>query len=140
MARLLGTNTQEVQSNRLAIAEQAAREMGCVVLLKGAPTIIASPAGERWLNPTGTPGMATGGTGDVLTGLIVGLLAQGLGPLDAAISGAFLHGCAGKRAARRLGEAGMLAGDVLAAIPHVLHTVYGRTERTRENRTREGAR
>jgi NAD(P)H-hydrate epimerase len=128
MSRLLGTSTAEIQSNRRAAAERAARSFGCVVLLKGAATVIAAPDGRVWINPTGSAGMASGGMGDVLTGVIAGLLAQGLQPLDAAICGAFIHGRAGEYAARRLGEAGMLAGDVLRAIPRVLREISHRRE------------
>jgi ADP-dependent NAD(P)H-hydrate dehydratase / NAD(P)H-hydrate epimerase len=120
MARLWGTNTQEVQSNRLETAERAAGQWGCVVVFKGAPTVIAAPDGALWLNPTGTPGMASGGTGDVLTGLITGLLAQGLAPMDAAIAAVYVHGAAGEQAADRLGAAGMLASDLLREVPGVL--------------------
>jgi NAD(P)H-hydrate epimerase len=124
MARLRGTKTEEVTSNRLSIAGRSAKEWGCVVVLKGAPTVIAAPDGSLWLNPTGTPGMASGGTGDVLTGMTTGLLAQGLSPLDAAIAAAFVHGMAGERAAERLGEAGMLASDLLGEVPVVLRDLY----------------
>jgi NAD(P)H-hydrate epimerase len=138
MARLLGTNTGAVQSNRVAIAERAARELGCVVVLKGAPTVIAGANGELWINPTGSPGMASGGTGDVLTGLLAGLLAQGLRPLDAALCAVYAHGLAGERAARRLGTAGMLAGDLLRAAPRVLRDLYRERRASATRRDRNG--
>jgi hydroxyethylthiazole kinase-like uncharacterized protein yjeF len=120
MARLLGTNSQEVQSNRLATAERAARELGCVVVLKGAGSIVAAPDGRLWIGPAGTAALATGGTGDVLTGVIAGLLAQGVAPLDAAIAGVYVHGHAGERLAESVGDAGTLAGDLLPLLPHVI--------------------
>ena len=81
-------------------------------MLKGAYTAVAAPTGELYFNSTGNPGMATGGTGDVLTGVILALLAQGLSPLAAARLGAFVHGCAGDLARSKHGERGMTAGDV----------------------------
>lgn len=94
LGRLLGISSQEVQADRLAAARRGAAETGAVVVLKGHRTLIASEAGV-WINPTGNPGMATGGAGDVLTGLLAALLAQGLDPLDAARLGVYLHGLAG---------------------------------------------
>ena len=86
---------------------------GVVVVLKGAHTGIASPDGDYWFNMTGNPGMATGGSGDVLTGVITGLLAQGMSPLDAALAGVYLHGLAGDLAAETLGEEALIAGDMV---------------------------
>ncbi|MEL6652701.1 MAG: ADP/ATP-dependent (S)-NAD(P)H-hydrate dehydratase, partial [Bacteroidota bacterium] len=83
------------------------------ILLKGRYSIIASPEGKTYVNPTGNAGMATAGSGDVLTGLIAGKLAQGYSPDHAAILGAYLHGAAGDRAAGRLSQATMLASDIL---------------------------
>lgn len=120
MARLLGTGTEAVQSNRMDVAKEAASRFRSVVVLKGARTVIADPSGRVFVNPTGGPGLATGGTGDVLAGAIGGLLAQGLSTLDAAICGAFVHGRAGDIAEERLGSAGMVAGDVLRTLPHAL--------------------
>ncbi len=124
MARLLGTTTEEVQSNRMEAVKQAASRFRCVVVLKGARTLIADPSGNVFINPTGGPGLATGGTGDVLAGAIGGLMAQGLSPLDAAICGAFIHGRAGDIAAEQIGAAGMIAGDVLRALPAALKQLY----------------
>jgi ADP-dependent NAD(P)H-hydrate dehydratase / NAD(P)H-hydrate epimerase len=125
MARLLGTNPDDVQSNRLATAERAARELGCVVVLKGAGSIVAAPDGRLWIGPAGTAALATGGTGDVLTGVIAGLIAQRLTPLDAAIAGVFIHGRAGERLAETVGDAGTLAGDLLPLLPRVLRELKG---------------
>ncbi len=124
MARLLGTDTQAVQSNRMDVVREAASRFRCVVVLKGARTLIADPSGRVRINPTGGPGLATGGTGDVLAGTIGGLLAQGLSPLDAAICGAFIQGRAGDIAAEQLGAAGVIAGDVLRALPYALKELY----------------
>ncbi|HEX5760209.1 MAG TPA: NAD(P)H-hydrate dehydratase [Thermoanaerobaculia bacterium] len=117
MGRLLGIPTAEVEADRLGAAERAARETGAVVLLKGRRTLVATPEGAVWVIPTGNPGMATGGTGDVLTGLLAALLAQGLEPLDAALAGAYVHGLAGDLAAERQGTRGLSAGDLAEALP-----------------------
>lgn len=117
LGRLLGIPTAEVQSDRLAAARRAAVETEAVVVLKGYRTLVATPGGEVHVNPTGNPGMASGGTGDVLTGLIAGLLAQGLGALDAARLGVYLHGLAGDLAAATTGEAALTAGDLLTFLP-----------------------
>ncbi|MEG6520460.1 NAD(P)H-hydrate dehydratase [Desulfotomaculum sp. 1211_IL3151] len=113
MARLVGLTSPEVQERRLELASAAGKKWQSVVLLKGAKTIIASPAGEIGINPTGNPGMSTGGSGDVLTGLITGLLAQGFTPFQAAAAGAYLHGSAGDLAAQELSQASTLAGDIV---------------------------
>ncbi|HWN45175.1 MAG TPA: NAD(P)H-hydrate dehydratase [Thermoanaerobaculia bacterium] len=117
LGRLLGISTAEVQGDRLAAARRAAVEAEAVVVLKGHRTLVATPGGEVHVNTTGNPGMASGGTGDVLTGLIAGLLAQGLGALDAARLGVYLHGLAGDLAAARTGEAALTAGDLLTYLP-----------------------
>ncbi len=115
--RLLGLTAAEVQADRVGAAERLARETGAVVLLKGRRTLVASPDGEVWINPTGNPGMATGGTGDVLTGLLAALLAQGLDPFAAALAGAYVHGLAGDLAAERQGTRGLSAGDLAEELP-----------------------
>ena len=111
-ARLLGVTVAEVQANRVQAAQQLAARSGAVGVLKGAGTLVATPAGEVHLNLTGNPGLATGGTGDVLAGVIAGLWAQGLAPLDAARLGVYLHGTAGDLAAWQVGEAALVAEDV----------------------------
>jgi hydroxyethylthiazole kinase-like uncharacterized protein yjeF len=123
MARLLATDTPSVQADRLGAAKAAAQRFGCVVVLKGAGTVIAVPDGHAWINPTGSAGMATGGTGDVLTGAIVGFLAQGLAPVEAARVAVFVHGLAGDLAAREIGDAGALAGDLLPRLPAAIRQV-----------------
>ncbi len=96
MARILGVSTPEVNENRIAASLEASSLLGCVTVLKGAGTVVASPRGEIFLNPTGTSVLASAGSGDVLTGIIAGFMAQGMNSLDSAISGVFLHGLAGE--------------------------------------------
>jgi NAD(P)H-hydrate epimerase len=120
MARLLGTETAEVQSNRLEVAKTAAARLGCVVVLKGAATVVAHPDGRAAVNSSGGPALATGGTGDVLTGITAACLARGLAPYDAALAAVFLHGVAGEAAGEQFGAPGAVAGDVARAIPEAL--------------------
>ncbi len=123
MARLLDTTTDMIARNPLGAARDFARAHAGIVVLKGARTIIAHPGGRAAISPTGNPGMATGGTGDVLTGVITGLLAQGLAPWEAAQSGVYLHGTAGDLAAEVYGHAGLLAGDLLRFLPRAIMRV-----------------
>jgi hydroxyethylthiazole kinase-like uncharacterized protein yjeF len=118
LGRLLGMTTAAVQADRLGAVRKAVEATGAVVVLKGHLTLVSGP-GENGthVNPTGNPGMATGGTGDVLTGLIGALLAQGLPALDAACLGVFLHGTAGDLALEKLGGHGLAAGDLIEAFP-----------------------
>jgi len=118
MARLTPGETPPAERIDWA-AGQAAR-WGQIVVLKGAHTVIAAPDGRVCVLPFANPGLATAGTGDVLAGCIVGLLAQGLSPFDAAVCGAYVHGLAGQRAAQKLGPAGMVAGDVLNELPYAI--------------------
>ena len=120
MARLSGGDTARVQADRLGAARAFARAERVVVVLKGARTVIASPVGATAICPTGNPGMASGGTGDVLAGVIGALLAQGLAAYDAAALGVFAHGAAGDAVAARQGEVGLLASDLLAELPATL--------------------
>ncbi len=120
MARLCGKSALEIQKDRESVAKEFAMRYGVTLLLKGKDTVIASPRGEIHINPTGNSGMATGGMGDALTGVIVSLLGQGLGGYDAAVLGAFLHGLAGDLAAREMGEFGMIAGDVVGKLPQAI--------------------
>ncbi|AFV12054.1 carbohydrate kinase-like protein [Thermacetogenium phaeum DSM 12270] len=126
MARLCGTGVGEIQSDRIGVAVRASREWGTTVVLKGARTVIAAPGSPVFINPTGNPGLASGGTGDVLAGLVAGLLAQGIAPVEAAFSGAFIHGLAADRIARQKGMAGLVAGDLLEEIPVVLELLARR--------------
>lgn len=117
MARLLHSTPKTVNSNRENTAIDFAKKFGVVTVLKGAGTIIASPDGEVYINHTGNSGMATGGSGDVLSGIIGSLLAQGASPINAAASGVFLHGTIGDLAAEKLGKISMLPTDMIDMIP-----------------------
>ena len=124
MARLeVEATSQSVNADRIGTARRFARERGVFLVLKGARTVIARPDGLMAICPTGNPGMATAGTGDVLTGMIVGLLAQGVQSWEAACAATYLHGAAGDLAAQQLGQAGMLAGDLIAHIPYALQAI-----------------
>ena len=126
MARLeVGATPQSVNADRLGTARRFARERSVFVVLKGARTVVARPDGLLMVCPTGNPGMATAGTGDVLTGMLVGLLAQGVPSWEAACVATYLHGAAGDLAAGRLGFAGMIAGDLIEQIPYAIQTVAG---------------
>lgn len=117
LARLLGVESRQVTVDRLGMTERAARETGAVVILKGHRSLVATPEGEIFVNPTGNPGMATGGSGDVLTGMVAALLAQGYDGVAAATLGVYLHGLAGDLEAERRGEVALAAGDLLEALP-----------------------
>jgi len=117
MARLTGLETAAIQADRLGAARRLAAERGAIVVLKGARTIIAEPGGRAAINCSGNPGLGSGGTGDVLAGIIGGLLAQGYPPADAARLGVFLHGHAADRIAARRGMIGLLASDVIEELP-----------------------
>lgn len=119
-ARLLHCTTKEIQSDRQAAAEKIAKQYHAVVVLKGHHTLIACPGEETLLNPTGCSGMATGGSGDVLAGMITSFLAQGCSPYDAAKIGVYLHGIAGEQASNQLSEHGMLPSDMLPLIAKIL--------------------
>lgn len=108
-----------IGEDRMAAAAALAEELGCVVLLKGHETCITDGT-NGYLNPTGNPGMAVGGSGDVLAGVITALLGAGLSPLEAAACGAWLHGAAGDRCAAELGQYGMLPTDMLSALPRLM--------------------
>lgn len=120
MARLTGRTVAEVQSDRLSVAEEYAREWQAFVVLKGWRTIVACPDGRTYVNTTGNPGMSTGGSGDVLTGLIAGFIAQGLEIGEACALGVYLHGAAGDEAAKWKSERCLVAGDLLTYLPEVL--------------------
>jgi ADP-dependent NAD(P)H-hydrate dehydratase / NAD(P)H-hydrate epimerase len=126
MARLeVDATSQSINADRLGTARRFARERGVFLVLKGARTVVARPDGVMMLCPTGNPGMATAGTGDVLTGMLVGLLAQGVPSWEAACAATYLHGAAGDLAVGRLGSAGMIAGDLIEQIPYALQAVNG---------------
>ena len=118
LGRLLGRDSAEIERERLRHVREAARAAGAVVVLKGDDSLIADPAGRVAVSGAGTPALATAGTGDVLTGVIAALLARGLDAFTAAAAGVWLHGQAGREAARRLGVVeGVIASDVIEALP-----------------------
>ncbi len=119
LSRLVNTPIKEIIADRQSWAQKAASLFNCVCVLKGAPTFVAEPDGTVCLNPTGNAGMASGGTGDVLTGIILALLGQDLSPMDAACCGVYLHGLAGDMAAEELGQTSMAAGDMIRQLPEV---------------------
>lgn len=120
LSRLLGCTIAEVQRDRLAAAREAAARFGCVVVLKGAHTVVASPDGRASLSPYANPLLASAGTGDVLAGLIGGYLGQGLPPFQAACVGVYVHAAAGESLQEDLGEAGVLAREVAERVPRVV--------------------
>jgi NAD(P)H-hydrate epimerase len=120
MGRLTGSSTSEVQGDRLATARSWSTRWEQVVVLKGAHSIVASPQGPVQISPFANPALASAGTGDVLAGIIGGLLAQGVSPSDAAACGVYLHGTAGEAVREEIGDAGLLARDLLGWLPKVL--------------------
>ena len=125
MARLAGATVQEVQADRIACARDFAQQFNVHLVLKGAGTVVAHPDGSVYLNPTGNPGMAAGGMGDVLTGLIAGLVTRGVPPAEAARAGVYLHGRAADGLARQVAPWGYLASEVMAAIPRQFRELAG---------------
>jgi NAD(P)H-hydrate epimerase len=123
LARFRKTSTSQIQGDRLGTALDTARGSGAVVVLKGAHTVIADPQGTLLINPTGNPGMATAGTGDVLAGMIGALLGQGHAPLQAAGIAVFVHGLAGDLAAARLGPRSLIASDLIEALPQAFQAL-----------------
>jgi NAD(P)H-hydrate epimerase len=121
MARLTGKTIEAIASDRTATARKAAKEWGAICVLKGARTVVAHPDGRTSEDPHEVPALASGGTGDVLSGIIGGLIAQGSDPYSAAVAGVYIHGSAGRRLSRRLGESGLLASDLLLEIPLVMN-------------------
>ncbi len=127
MSRLTGLEVAEIQADRLKTAVEQAARWGVTVILKGANTVVAAPDGHARISPYANPALASGGTGDVLAGAIAGLAAQGLNPFDAAALAVYLHARAGEKVRGELGDAGLLAGDLLPALPQVIKEIAGRT-------------
>ena len=118
MSRLTGLSTKEVQADRIGVARRFAREHHCFLVLKGHRTLVAEPGGHVWVNPTGNPGMASGGTGDVLTGAVAAMVAQHPNNVARAVAAAvYLHGLAGDVACESVGEHSLIATDLLAGMP-----------------------
>jgi hydroxyethylthiazole kinase-like uncharacterized protein yjeF len=111
---------EEIESDRVGVARKTAQQLNSVLVLKGVPTVVATPDGEVFINSTGNSGLASGGTGDVLTGCLGGLLAQGLDSMTASVCAVYLHGRAADLLKSELGEHGMIASDVLRALPRAL--------------------
>ena len=120
MARLTSDTVRDIEGKRVEQARKAAKQWNQVVVLKGAYTVVASPDDWAMVSPFANPGLASAGTGDVLAGAIVGLLAQGVAPFDAACLGVYLHGAAGEEVRRDMGDTGMVAGDLLPVLPRVI--------------------
>jgi len=120
LSRLIAKSVDEIEADRVGIARETAKQLHSVVVLKGVPTVIATPDGEVFINSTGNSGLASGGSGDVLTGCLGGLLAQGLDSITASVCAVYLHGRAADLLKPELGERGMIAGDVLRALPRAL--------------------
>lgn len=130
MARLTGRTNAEVVADRINVAREFATTRHVITVLKGSRTIIAAPDGEVYVNPTGNAGMATAGSGDVLTGLVAGLLAQRPSePLEATIAAVYLHGLAGDLAAKKLGMRSLIASDIIANLSEAILQVGGEAER-----------
>lgn len=120
MSRLTGLSVEEIQKNRIDIAQKFAKKWGQTVVLKGANTVIASFDGRIFVSPFANPILATAGTGDVLAGIVAGLLAQGLDAINAANVGVYIHGLAGEGLKEKIGNAGALASDLLPLLPQIL--------------------
>jgi hydroxyethylthiazole kinase-like uncharacterized protein yjeF len=124
LARLVGSTAKEINAHRIDAAREAARATGCVVVLKGFQSLIAGPDGHVSVNPTGNPGMATGGMGDVLGGMIAALLARGIGPFQAAAAAVYLHGFAGDMLKDEMGDIGLAALDLAERIPLAIKRLW----------------
>jgi NAD(P)H-hydrate epimerase len=120
MSRLTGMSHEDILADRVGVATSCAAKWHCVVVLKGAHTVVAAPDGHTTIMPFASDALATGGTGDVLAGAIAGLAAQGLAPFEAAVAGAYVHGLAGILLARRSTSRSVLAGDVMRALGDAL--------------------
>lgn len=117
LSRLIKMSVKEIERQRIDVAEKVAKDFGVVLVLKGVPTVVAEPEGRVYLNTTGNPGMATAGSGDVLTGIIASLIGQGLSAFHASVLACFIHGLSGDIAAKKKGEHGVIAGDIIENLP-----------------------
>jgi NAD(P)H-hydrate epimerase len=123
MSRLINESIELIQKDRVSMARKAASKFGCIVLLKGHGTVVADPGGKTFVNTTGNPGMASGGVGDVLTGMIAAFVGQGNALFDAAALAVHLHGLAGDLAAKEKGEHGIIASDLVEKIPNAIQKI-----------------
>jgi hydroxyethylthiazole kinase-like uncharacterized protein yjeF len=122
-ARLLGRKTADINMDRLKSARELAAVTGAITVLKGAGSVVATPEGKTYINTTGNPGIATGGSGDVLTGVITALSGQGLSSESAAKAGVYLHGLAGDLARDLKGEYGLIASDIVSMVPFAIKSI-----------------
>jgi NAD(P)H-hydrate epimerase len=130
MARLTGKTVPEVQRDRIGTARSFAHEHQLIVVLKGHRTLIAEPSGDVWVNTSGNPGMATGGTGDILTGMVAGFMAQNPSrTCEAVLAAVYLHGLAGDIAAESMGEYSLVATDLVKALPEAFRRVQAEAPR-----------
>jgi NAD(P)H-hydrate epimerase len=136
MARLIGKDTASVNRDRIGIARAFATEHRCYVVLKGARSVIATADGKVFINPTGNPGMASGGMGDVLAGLLAALLGQGLSAERAMKLGVYLHGFVGDRVAAEKGEIGLIASDIIEGLPAAINALSAKPARSRHGEPR----
>ncbi len=136
LGRLLGITAAEVQENRIEFAQEYAKKFGVLVALKGAQTVVATPSGTIHINPTGNAGMATGGMGDVLTGMIVAFLAQGYSTHSSTLLGVFLHGLAGDLVAEERGPWGLLASEVADRVPAAIRSTFSSLEKDASSENR----
>ncbi|HET6273840.1 MAG TPA: NAD(P)H-hydrate dehydratase [Bacteroidota bacterium] len=125
LSRLIGKPTKEIETLRVQIGRSSAQQLKSIVVLKGSPTVTATPSGSTYLNSTGNPGMATAGAGDVLAGVIAAFIGQGMTPEDAAYSGVFVHGLAGDMASEQLGQRSVMAMDIADALSGALSRSEG---------------
>jgi NAD(P)H-hydrate epimerase len=126
MARLTGKTIKEIEFDRVNICRSYAIKWGCIVILKGAFTVIGSPNGSTWISLLANPNLATAGTGDILAGIVSGLLAQKVESLDAAISGVYLHGLSAEMANPEYVSSGIIASDLLPHIPRAMSQITKR--------------
>ena len=125
MSRLTGLTVTEIQADRINLARRYTAQWGQVLVLKGANSVVAAPGGAVAISPFANPGLATAGTGDVLAGVVAGLIAQGVKPYPAAVLGVYLHATAAAAVAADIGAVGMLAGDLLPALPRAIKKLAG---------------
>ncbi len=126
MAKLTGLSISEINENRIKVAKDFSKKYGVIVVLKGASTVITDEQGHVYLNTTGNPGMATAGSGDVLTGIITALVGQKIELIDAAMAGVYIHGRAGDEAAKITGEYGMIASDMVREVPRIITEIVNK--------------
>jgi len=123
LSRLLNVSIEDIQNNRLKFAKLASNKFKVITVLKGDNTIVCNPEGAGYINTTGNPGMATAGSGDLLTGIIASFIGQGIEEFNAAVAGVFIHGLAGDLAANHKGQYGLIASDILEYLPYAIKKI-----------------